>query len=157
MRRYEREITDCAQIEAILKKASFLTLSLLDDGKPYCVPLNFGFRVEGERFTLFIHGAKEGKKIDCIKNCKTVSFCAVGFCQLAAAPFPCAWSSFYESVCGSGTATIIGNMDEKQAALECILGKYGLEDEAGFPTEMIEKTCIIRIDVSQISGKAHTH
>lgn len=157
MRRHEREITDHTQIEAILKKADFLTLAMLDGGEPYCVPLNFGFRAQGERITLFIHGAKEGKKIKCIKEGAQVSFCAVGFCQVAAGPVPCAWTSFYESVCGSGKARIVEDTQERQAALECILHKYGFEGSAAFPDAMLERTCIIKIDVASITGKAHTH
>ena len=158
MRRKEREITDFKKIEAILKKADFLTLALLDEKKPYCVPLNFGFQSEEEKFVIFVHGAAEGKKIECVKNCAEVSFCAVGFCEVSSGKTPCAWTDFYESVCGSGTAKIVEDANEKQIALECVLKKYGFSEEsASFPGKMLEKTCVIKIEVKQISGKTHAY
>ena len=56
MRRKEKEIKDTAEIEEILSKAFVCRLGLCDNGRPYVVPLCFGY----EDNALYIHCAKEG-------------------------------------------------------------------------------------------------
>ena len=59
MRRKDREITDRAEIEAILNEAMVCRIGLADDGEPYVVPVSFGY----EDGSVYIHSAPEGKKI----------------------------------------------------------------------------------------------
>ena len=59
MRRKDCEITDRAEIEAILKKALVCRIGLADGGEPYIVPLSFGY----EDGAVYLHSAVEGKKI----------------------------------------------------------------------------------------------
>lgn len=156
MRRKDREITDFAHICELLDQAEFLTLSLIDDGVPYAVPVNFGYRADSDhRVQIFIHGATTGKKIDCIQNCARVSFCAVSFSQVGAGARPCDWTNYYGSVCGSGTATIVTDTDEKKAGLLCILKKYGYDGTDDMPAPMLQNTSVIRIDTEHLTGKAH--
>ena len=48
MRRYEREMTDKAEIETVLAKATVVHLAMVDEGRPYLVPMNFGY-ADGEQ------------------------------------------------------------------------------------------------------------
>lgn len=49
-------------------------LSVLgDNGYPYGIPMNFYYSEDENK--IYFHGAKEGHKIDSIKNCNKVSFC----------------------------------------------------------------------------------
>ena len=157
MRRKDRKITDFARICDILDKADFLTLSMLDGDAPYSVPVNFGYQVDGRTnaVQIFIHGAREGKKTDCIQANAAVSFCAVSYSQVGAGEKPCNWTNFYASVCGTGTAVIVEDTDEKKAALTRILAKYGYQGSADFPAIMLRRTGIIRIDVQTLTGKEH--
>lgn len=157
MRRKDREITDFARICQILDGAAFLTLSLIDGGVPYTVPVNFGWRADGDHHVqFFIHGATTGKKIDCLNVCAAVSFCAVSFSRVGTGERPCDWTNFYGSVCGSGTAAIVTDADEKKEALLCILKKYGYDGPDDIPAPMLQKTAVIRIDAQHLTGKAHT-
>ena len=58
MRRKDREITDRAEIEAILNEAMVCRIGLADGGEPYVVPLCFGY----EDGSVYIHSAPEASK-----------------------------------------------------------------------------------------------
>ena len=52
MRRKDREIKEFDEIIDVLSRCKVLHLALISDGKPYAVPVNFGFAVhesEGKR------------------------------------------------------------------------------------------------------------
>lgn len=73
MRRLNQQISD-AQCLEILKKEKRGVLSMLgDDGYPYGIPLNHFYSEEDNK--IYFHCAKEGHKIDAIKNYEKASFC----------------------------------------------------------------------------------
>lgn len=71
MRRKDREIKEFDGIIDVLSRCEVLHLALISDGKPYAVPVNYGFVVresDGQKkLSIYIHGAGEGKKLDAIK------------------------------------------------------------------------------------------
>ena len=73
MRRFKQQISDTQCIE-ILKNEKRGVLSLLgDDGYPYGLPISHLYSEEDGK--IYFHGAKEGHKIDAIKNYDKASFC----------------------------------------------------------------------------------
>ncbi len=73
MRRFKQQLTDAECVE-ILKSTKRGVLSVLgDDGYPYGIPIDHWYSEEDNR--IYFHGAKEGHKIDAIKNCDKVSYC----------------------------------------------------------------------------------
>ena len=73
MRRFKQQISD-EECKKILKTEKRGVLSLLgDNGYPYGLPLSHLYSEEDG--TLYFHGAKEGHKIDAIKNYDKASFC----------------------------------------------------------------------------------
>lgn len=64
VRRKDKEITNRAEIEGILKKAFICHLGLSDGDLPYVVPMNYGY----EDGHIYLHCATEGKKLDIIKK-----------------------------------------------------------------------------------------
>ena len=73
MRRFNQQITDAECIE-ILKNTKRGVLSLLgEDGYPYGIPIDHWYCEEDGR--IYFHGAKEGHKIDAIKDCDKASYC----------------------------------------------------------------------------------
>lgn len=68
MRRNDREITDKNKIKEIISKSKVLHLGLFDEIYPYIVPLHFGYEFSNDTIFLFVHGAKEGHKIDLINK-----------------------------------------------------------------------------------------
>ena len=67
MRRFKQQISD-AECKEILKNEKRGVLSLLGDGGyPYGLPMSHLYSEEDNK--IYFHGAKEGHKIDAIKNC----------------------------------------------------------------------------------------
>ena len=74
MRRKDREVTDQAAIQAILDKAQVLHLAMIDGDRPYVVPMHYGYTLENGRLTLYLHSAKEGRKLDILSKNSAVAF-----------------------------------------------------------------------------------
>ena len=66
MTRREFEVTDPAVIRHILDESKYLHLGLVDDGMPYVVPMNYGYRMEDGKLTIYLHSAVKGYKLDVI-------------------------------------------------------------------------------------------
>ena len=148
MRLSEREITDQTAIEAIIRTSLVCRLGLSDENRPYIVPLCFGYLGRA----LYFHGAREGKKIDMIRKNPYVCFEFDSNSGIEEAENACKWGVSYQSVIGSGKASLVDHPEEKKKALEIIMGQYG-DGDFSFPDDIIEKTGIIKIDIEEMSGK----
>ena len=72
MRRFKQQVENQECVE-ILKNEKRGVLSVIgDEGYPYTVPMDFLY--EEEENTVYFHCAKEGHKIDSIRNCAKVCF-----------------------------------------------------------------------------------
>lgn len=153
MRRADKEVRERKEILAIMDRCSVVRLAMVDHGKPYLVPLHFGYQMEGEHLTLYLHSAAEGKKIEILRENPAVCFemdCAV---QTIRNEVPCKWSTNYESVIGSGEVEWIEKEAEKAVAMNTILKRYGLEGEAQLAQGALANTCVYKIAVQEIVGK----
>lgn len=73
MRRFKQQLEN-DECVSILKKEPRGVLSLIgDDGYPYCIPITHYYDEKNGK--IYFHGAKEGHKIDAIKNCDKACFC----------------------------------------------------------------------------------
>ena len=66
MTKREFTITDEQQLRDILDSAKVLRLGLAVDNVPYIYPMNYGYRMEEGRLTLYLHSAAKGKKLELI-------------------------------------------------------------------------------------------
>ena len=100
MTRREREVTDINEIIRILDTAKVLHLGLVDGDEPYVVPMNYGYTMQDGKLTVYLHGARRGRKLDLIRANPKVFFeldCGI-------TPFEgdiaCRYGITYESVMG---------------------------------------------------------
>jgi len=148
MRRSDREITDEAQIEAILRQAMVCRLAMCDDGWPYVVPLNFGYQAK----RLFFHTAGEGRKLDVLKHNDRVCFEVESGYEIVESSEACGWSMRFASVIGFGRASRVEDPAEKRTALDIIMRHYSSRSYT-YPDDILAKTAIIRIDIESMTGK----
>ena len=150
MRRKDREITDRAEIDAILNEAPVCRIGLADDGDPYGIPVSFGY---GDS-SIYIHSAHEGKTIALLsKNprcCFEVDVCD----QVIRDDKPCSWEMLYRSVIGFGSAEILTDPEEKRHGFNCIMRHYGGGTHE-FSEHDIGSVTVIRIAVESMTGKNH--
>lgn len=148
MRRQEKEITDRAAIEDILRRATVCHLGLCADEKPYVVPLSFGY-AEGR---LYFHSAGEGKKIALLQHNNRVCFEVDLDEELVRKEHACGWGLRYRSVIGSGRAHFVTDAEGKRAALNVIMAHYGGPQDDYSP-QAIAGVTIIRVDIEEMTGK----
>lgn len=152
MTRREREITDISEIIEILDEAKVAHIGLVDGDEPYVVPMNYGYVMENGKLTIYLHGAKRGRKIDVMKANPKVFFEA----ECGIVPFEgdiaCRYGIAYKSIMGKGLATIVEDVEEKKKALS-ILMKTQTGKDFEFEEKMTAFVSIIRIDVSQYTAK----
>ena len=153
MRRKDREITDVREIGKIIAKAKYLHLGLFDGDFPYVVPMHYGFQMENGKLIFYMHCAKEGYKLECLKRNKNV-FIQIDCGQsLVAASVPCGYGAEYESVMCRGRASTVEDKKEKCKALECLMRTQTNEDHM-IDESMAEKVEIIRVDVLSYTAKS---
>ncbi len=154
------EIKDKKKILEVLNNASFGTLSLCFNNKPYSIPLNF---VEFEN-EIYFHGAKKGKKMDIIKENPYASFCVVEDYSLLPSYFSsdkgnaCPATHLFKSVIINGQIKVLEDYNQKANALEMLMqklqkeGKYiPLNDE--MYKKAINATCVYKLIPANISAK----
>jgi nitroimidazol reductase NimA-like FMN-containing flavoprotein (pyridoxamine 5'-phosphate oxidase superfamily) len=148
MRRKDNEISDASGIQAIIGKATVCRLGMIAGGRPYIVPLCFGFQDN----ILYFHSALKGQKIDCIRENPKVCFEFDLIAEPKESAEPCSWSMKYQSVIGFGQAVLVEDDDEKDRALKIIMAQYS-DRQFEFPENEVKVTAIIRVDIESMTGK----
>jgi len=148
MRRKEKEIQDKDEIKDVIRRATVCRLGLSVDNQPYIVPLNFGF--DGE--CLYFHAAREGKKINMIKQNNCVCFEIEVDCEAVKAQTPCDWSMKFRSVIGFGKAALLTDGEEKRKALDAIVEHYSGKP-LEYASDLVDRLSIIRVDIQTMTGK----
>jgi nitroimidazol reductase NimA-like FMN-containing flavoprotein (pyridoxamine 5'-phosphate oxidase superfamily) len=157
MRRSDREVTNSEEKLGIIRRYKVLRLALSEQNQPYIVPLNFGFDYTDGILTLYMHGAREGKKADILNRNKQVCFEMDGEHALIPGRTPAAYSYAYESIIGFGTAEILEKDDEKTYGLNMLMKhQTGEEREHVYPPEQLRNTLVFRVRVSSFTAKRHS-
>ena len=146
------EITDKDDIKEVLDGASYGTLALCENEKPYSVPINF---VEYEE-NIYFHGSFKGKKADILKKNSFASFSVVEPCALIPSYFSsneglaCPATHFFKSVIIDGVIEFVENKDEKIDVLTKLMQK--LQPEGNYKPlneneyeKIITATCVYKL------------
>ena len=150
--RREREVTDMAEILGILDRAKIVHVGMIDGDSPYVVPMNYGYTMENGKLTLYLHGAREGRKLDILrKNPKVfieIDTDIVPFEGITA----CHYGVGYSSVMGEGYAEIIEDAEGKKAALTLLM-KTQTGRDFTFDDRMVSVVTVIKLHVTEFTAK----
>lgn len=152
MTRREREITDIDEIIAILNKSKIDHIGLVDGDEPYVVPMNYGYIMQDGKLTIYLHGAKRGRKIDVMRTNPKVFFEAECDLQEFEGDIACRYGIAYSSIMGRGLATIVEDIEEKKKGLS-VLMKTQTGRDFEFEDKMVAFVSVIRIDVTEFTAK----
>jgi nitroimidazol reductase NimA-like FMN-containing flavoprotein (pyridoxamine 5'-phosphate oxidase superfamily) len=135
----------------ILSNGEYGILSLIDteNNCAYGVPVNY---IWDKKDSIYIHCAKEGRKLKCIEKNPNVSFCIIGNTHL----LPNKFTTEYESIILKGIAHINLSNEEKMKGLEGVLDKFSAPfKEIGmkYTEKSFPRVEVIRIDITEFSGK----
>jgi nitroimidazol reductase NimA-like FMN-containing flavoprotein (pyridoxamine 5'-phosphate oxidase superfamily) len=122
---------------------------MIDNDRPYIVPLNYGYYDNA----IYIHSASVGKKIEILKKNNKVCFEIDIEGDLIKNEISCEWSINYRSLIGYGTIEIIKEFDEKQAGLDIIMKQHGKSENNVYKKSNVDSIVILKLNIEQITGK----
>ena len=148
MKRKERQLS-AELTEKILNKCTNGVLSVIgDEGYPYGVPVSYAYS-DGK---IFFHCAKEGHKVDAIKNNPKVSFTVIAQDDV----IPEKYGTDFASVIAFGKASFVEDPEEMLKSHIPIIEKYSNEYYDG-GIEYFNKAKaamrMVKIDIEHITGK----
>lgn len=124
-----------------------------DSGAPYCLPLSL-VRVDN---SLYFHCAAQGRKLDLLRRHPQVCVTFVGK-DSPTFVAPTEYTTYFQSVIATGTASEVTDEAEKIAALRALCQKMTPDAMQGNFFELaiqqsLSVTSVWRIDLEEISGK----
>lgn len=150
MRRIKREMTDPAEIDALLRQCRIMHLALADGGMPFLVPVYYGY--DGQ--SLYFHSAREGSKISLLQRNNQVCF-EIGIEQgVVEAEAVCDFEARHKTVIGIGKAHFVEDDAERITALNLIVAQFTTQ-RFEYPATNLRQTLVIRIDIDSMKGKKH--
>ncbi len=152
MRRADRELTHRADFIEILDKCKTASIAMIDGDVPYVLPMSYGYEFVEDSLILYFHSAKEGKKLDILKENDSVCFTIFSEGEPIHSEIPCNSGYYFSSIIGNGKAKIIEDSVEKRYALAKIF-----EHQAGKAVQFTDmqalSVCIFKIVSKDYSGK----
>jgi uncharacterized protein len=148
-----RPITTKAEQEKIIRSCQVCNIAMIDtEGKPYVIPMNFGF--DGE--FVYLHGSATGKKVDSLKNHQDVciAFSIDHELRYVNEEVACSWSMRYRSVLVYGKAEIVSDPDEKIKCLEVIMAHYA-ERKFEFSAPAVREVMVFRVKIEKMDGRIY--
>lgn len=155
MRRKDREIIDKNKIIQIIKSCDCCRIAFKEDEGTYILPLNFGLDQTNNNFVFYFHSAKEGKKIDLIKEQSVVGFELDTKHELVRGELACEYSYKYQSVIGKGKINLVEDTNEKLHAINSIMMHYTSTPNMNYNSKMLDMVAIIKLEVIELSCKEH--
>lgn len=138
-------------IQRIIDQCEACYLGMIDPGnKPYVIPMNFAI----EDGMIYLHAAREGKKIDVLKGNPNVCVAFSTDHQLfhRHEPVACSYGMKYRSVLAFGKVVFIEDYNEKERIMNVIMKKYtGREFTYNAPA--INNICVFKVEVDRFEGK----
>ena len=137
----------------MIRRCQVCHLSMVSpDGKPYVIPMNFGFRED----VIYLHGAQHGKKIDILKKNPSVciNFTTDHVLRYQSEQVACSWSMKYRSVLCYGEAEFIAEPAEKIEALHIVMAQY-TKGEFKFNPPSVREVNVWKVRVSKFDGRAY--
>ncbi len=155
MRRRDREITDAVKIEEVIKDCHCIRLGFCDNGIAYIVPLNFGYEKISDSYVFYFHGAKEGRKVELMKQNSKVGFEMDTNYKLQPNELAHECTAAFQSIIGVGEISFIAEKEEKIHALNMLMKHNTGKDNCDYPEAMINQTLIFSLKVTELACKEH--
>lgn len=170
MRRADREVLEASQIADILEHARVVRVSYEDQEGRTVVPVHFAYDYHpeapnhydedgrGRRGTvvLYMHSAREGRKIDAIAaadNALPVAFEMECDQVIYAGRTPCASTTAFRSIVGTGTAALIEDTAEKTRVLDMLTNR--LTGQSFDRSAAADAVAVWKIESDSFTAKHH--
>jgi uncharacterized protein len=148
VRRKEKEITERAELEAVIHEARVCRMGLCDGQLPYIVPLCFGYAAD----TFYFHCAAEGRKLEILAQNPAVCLELEAGVALRPSTKACDWGMTFRSVIAFGRAERVEAPEAKRRALDLIMARYA-PGSFDYPDAALAKTVVLKVRVDSMTGK----
>jgi nitroimidazol reductase NimA-like FMN-containing flavoprotein (pyridoxamine 5'-phosphate oxidase superfamily) len=148
-----RVISEKREILDVIQRSQYCHLAMTDmHGKPYVIPMNFGFKDD----VIYLHGAQHGKKIDILKEHPEVciNFTADHLLRYQNEQVACSWSMKYRSVLCYGEVEFIKEPEEKMAVFHIVMAQY-TKGDFKFNPPAIREVNVWKVKVTKFEGRAY--
>ena len=145
-----RDIINFSEIENIIKRAKVCHVGMVDGNSPYVLGFNYGY----QNRTIYLHCAKEGKKIDILRNNNNVcvEFDTDHDYFFRHEHVACSWRMRYRSVIVFGKAIFVEKYEEKIEGLKIFMNHYS-DKNFDFSPPSVDNIEIIKIIIEQATGR----
>lgn len=151
MRRKDREILDVNEIFDILLRCDTVRIGMFGENYPYIVPVSFGAEMVGGKPVVYFHCARQGMKLDLLKENSRV--CIEGDIFIKTETTGHGITTRYESVIGFGDCRLVEDEDEIFHGLRLLTDHYGYYDYSFERCRGVENLFVGRIVIDEITGK----
>ena len=148
-----RTLVNTSEIEEIIKKCQVCHVSMVDqEGKPYVIPMNFGY----DNGIIYLHSSRIGKKISILKEHPEVciEFSTDYMLRYQNENVACSWNMKYRSVLAYGKATFVEDESEKVIHLDQVMKKYSPKEFKYNPPSLRE-VCCWKVEVEKFEGRVY--
>ena len=154
MRRTDRQLDYSGNLAELLDEFKVIRIGCADDQGQYIVPLNYGYEVEGDTCTFYIHSAGSGRKVAIFDQSPVVAFELDGRHELRTASQGCDYSFNYLSLIGQAKVEPVLEDTAKIKALARIMSHYEKNREnVPFTKNMVAAVKVYRLIVADMAGK----
>lgn len=148
MRRF-KQLLSHEVCEAVLKRNTSGVLTMIPkEGYPYPVPLSYVYD-DGK---LYFHCAKEGYKLEVLKENAKVAFCVIDQDEIV----PEKYTTYFRSVIAYGKARILETKEEMYAPILKLCERYVPHNPEGHEKEIasaIQRMKMIEVTIEEMTGK----
>jgi nitroimidazol reductase NimA-like FMN-containing flavoprotein (pyridoxamine 5'-phosphate oxidase superfamily) len=148
-----RPIISKPDLEAVIRKCQTCCIAMVDpEGKPYVIPMNFGFAGD----YIYFHGSATGKKVDVLKNRADVciSFSTDHELRYVDEEVACSWSMRYRSVLVYGKAEFVEDPEEKINILNTFMSHY-TDRKFEYNAPSIREVMVWKVKIDKMEGRVY--
>jgi len=140
-------------MDAIIRKCQVCSISMVDrEGKPYVIPMNYGYKDH----TFFFHGSPKGKKAEVLKHnpYACILFSTDHQLRYVNEEVACSWSMRYRSVIAYGKAEFVEDMKEKVDCLNIIMSNYS-DRSFEYNDPAVREVMVFKVQVEKMEGRSY--
>lgn len=141
------------EMKAVIRKCQTCCISMVDpEGKPYVIPMNYGFQDD----VVFFHGAQKGKKVDVLQHQQDVCIVFSTDHQLRYVneEVACSWSMRYRSVIVYGKAEFVDDLKDKVDCLNIIMANYS-DRSFEYNDPAVREVMVFKVKVQKMDGRSY--
>ena len=155
MRRKDLEVKGRENIEAIIRRCRSLRIGMIEGGRPYVIPMIFGYEWNDEGLFIYIHCGLKGRKAEGLKQGSLVCFeMDIDEGLMGQGSLANTYTRAFSAVMGEGIIEYAVNEEEKLRFFKYMMyhqtGREGFSFEAAYLA--VTKVFRIKVDMDSLSA-----